>query len=146
MPLYDADFETANGVPDNAVQFKTLMIENDGLLIASPEHNGTISALLKNVIDWASRRVGDEPPFAAFSDKVAAIVSASPGDLGGLRGLMQLRYLLENMRVMVLPEQKTIARAHEAFAPDGSLNDKKTQEIIEGIGAKLAGMLTRLKT
>ena len=144
MPLYDADFETAHGLPDNVLEFKKLMVDNDGLLISSPEHNSTVSALLKNVIDWASRRAADEPPLAGFSGKVAAIVSASPGALGGLRGLMQLRALLENMRVMVLPDQKTISQAHQAFSPDESLNDKDAKETIESIGAKLADTLAKL--
>ena len=86
MPLYDGDLEEAEGMPDGARQFKQLLVEHDGLLIASPEYNSSLSPLLKNVIDWASRSESDEePPLAAFRGKAAGIMATSPGKLGGLR-------------------------------------------------------------
>ncbi|UCG50987.1 MAG: NAD(P)H-dependent oxidoreductase [Candidatus Latescibacterota bacterium] len=145
MPIYDADLETAEGLPANAVEFKRLLATHDGFLIASPENNGTISALLKNVIDWASRRLEGEPAYAGFEGRVAAIMAASPGALGGIRGLTQLRVLLENMKVMVLPDQRALSEAHKAFLEDGSLVDSKTQAAVESIGAKLADTVSRLK-
>jgi NAD(P)H-dependent FMN reductase len=144
MPLYDADLESANGIPANAIKFKSLLKENDGLLIASPENNSTISALLKNVIDWASRAAPGDPPLAGFDGKVAAVIAASTGALGGIRGLAQLRALLENIRVMVIPDQKAIPKARDAFATDGSLKDKAAQEAVEKIGARLAEVLAKL--
>jgi NAD(P)H-dependent FMN reductase len=144
MPLYDADLESAKGIPANAMKFKSLLKENDGLLIASPENNSTISALLKNVIDWASRAAPGDPPLAGFDGKVAAVIAASTGALGGIRGLAQLRALLENIRVMVIPDQKAIPKARDAFATDGSLKDKAAQEAVEMIGARLAEVLAKL--
>jgi NAD(P)H-dependent FMN reductase len=144
MPVYDADLEAAQGLPENTRRFKSLLREHDGLLIASPENNSAISALLKNVIDWASRRLPGEPPYAGFEGKVAAIVAASTGALGGVRGLMHLRAILEAMRVMVLPDQKTIAKAADAFSTDGSLKDQASHETVERIGARLAEITARL--
>ena len=144
MPIYDADLESADGIPVNALKFKTLLLEHDALLIASPEYNSTVSALLKNALDWASRSAPGEPPFAAFDRKVAAVLSASPGVLGGVRGLAELRALLENMRVMVIPEQKTIPKAADAFGPDGTLLDKANRDAVERIGAALSRVAARL--
>lgn len=145
MPIYDGDLEAKEGMPENAQKFKQLMLANDGLLIASPEYNSSYSALLKNAIDWASRSAPGEPPLAAFSGKVAAIMSASPGGLGGLRGLFQLRTLLSNIRVLVLPDQVTVSKAYEAFNPDGSLKDSQQQESVEQLGAEVAAILAKLK-
>lgn len=147
MPIYDGDLEQANGIPEPAAKFKKLMIEHDGLLISSPEYNSSISALLKNAIDWASRPGGEqEPPLAAFNDKVAGLMAASPGALGGLRGLVHLRAILGNINVLVLPGQRAVSKAHEAFNEDGSLKDAKLQEAIEGIGAKVAKTLAKLRS
>jgi hypothetical protein len=73
------------------------MVEHDGFLISSPEYNSSISAVLKNAIDWVSRPVPGEPPLVAFRGKVARLMSASPGGLGGLRGLVHLRSILGNI-------------------------------------------------
>lgn len=96
LPLYNADLEKEQGLPENAKKLKQLMLEHDGLLIASPEYNSAFSALLKNTIDWMSRaessdESSDEKPLAAYQGKVAAIMAASPGALGGIRGLVFLR-------------------------------------------------------
>ncbi len=146
MPLFDADLESKDGLPENAKKFKQLMLANDGLLISSPEYNSSFSGVLKNAIDWASRREkDDEPPLACFTGKVAVLVSASPGALGGLRGLVQLRMTLSNIRVLVLPEQIAVSKANEAFNPDGSLKDPKQQASIEKLGATLGETLKKLK-
>lgn len=144
MPLFDEDLEAAEGLPDNVLKFKELMVAHQGLLIASPEYNSSITAVLKNAIDWASRPQPSEAGLAAFNNKVAAIMSASPGGLGGMRGLANLRSLLENINVMVIPDQKAIPQAFEAFNPDGTLKDTKQQEAVQHLGAKLAGILAKL--
>jgi len=144
LPLYDADLEAGEGLPANAVKLKDLMKVHQGFLIASPEYNSSVSAALKNAIDWASRPAGGEPPGACFRGRTAAIMSASPGALGGLRGLVHLRAILGNIQVLVLPDQKVIPNAHEAFNDDGTLKDPAQQEAIEKIGAKLATVVARL--
>lgn len=144
LPLYDQDLEAEQGIPENAMKLKELMKSHQGFLIASPEYNSSITPLLKNAIDWASRPAGDEPILAAFLDKVAGIMSASPGGLGGLRGLVHLRSLLGNIQVLVLPDQYAVMGAHEAFNPDGTLKDSQQQEAIEKIGAKVVAVVTKL--
>ena len=145
MPMFDQDLEAQDGAPSTVKQFKELLIAHDGLLIASPEYNSSVSGLLKNAIDWASRPALGEAPLTCFTDKVAVIMSASPGGFGGLRGLVALRSILGNIRVLVLPDQVAIAQAHTAFNPDGTLKDPQQQALIEGLGIKLAQTVAKLK-
>ena len=145
MPMFDQDLEAQDGAPATVKQFKELLIAHGGLLIASPEYNSSVSGLLKNAIDWASRPALGEAPLACFADKVAVIMSASPGGFGGLRGLVALRSILGNIKVLVLPDQVAIAQAHTAFNPDGTLKDPQQQAAIEGLGIKLAQTAAKLK-
>ncbi|MEH2175242.1 NADPH-dependent FMN reductase [Nostoc sp.] len=144
LPLYDEDLEAQEGLPANARTFKDLMISHQGLLIASPEYNSSLTAVLKNAIDWASRPAPNEAPLAAFAGKVASIMSASPGALGGLRGLVHLRSILGNIKVLVLPDQVAVPKAYEAFNADGTLKDPKQQESIERLGDGLTKILLKL--
>ena len=137
MPLYDGDLEADAGLPENARRFKKLLRGHDGFLVACPEYNGSVTPLFKNTIDWASRAEGDEKPVDAFEGQVAAVVSASPGALGGLRGLVHARQILANIGVLVVPGQLSLGKAHEAFGGDGALQDN-------GQAAKLAGLSEKL--
>ena len=145
MPIFNQDLESASGMPAEAKAFKSLLIEHDGFLIASPEYNSAFSPLLKNAIDWASRREGDEPPLLAYKGKVAAIMSASPGVLGGLRGLVFLRLVLSNIGVNVLASQQAVAGAAKAFDAGGLLIDDQMQNNIAGLGKELSETLRKLK-
>ena len=145
LPLFDQDLEAEQGMPDNGAKLKKLFIDHDGLLIASPEYNSSVTAVLKNAIDWVSRPAPGEPPLVAFRGKVATLMSASPGALGGLRALVHVRSILGNIGVIVLPDQVAVAKAHEAFQPDGSLIDPKQQAGIEALGKTLASFLMKLK-
>ena len=120
MPLFNQDLEAAEGPPEQATRLKGIMLAHEGLLIASPEYNSSISPLLKNTIDWVSRPADGEPMLAVYRDKVAAVMSASPGGLGGLRGLVHLRSILSNMGVLVIPDQVAVTQAHSAFEPGSS--------------------------
>mgnify|MGYP001594034987 CR=1 FL=1 len=144
MPLYDGDLEAKEGIPPNAKKFKEFMLAHQGLLISAPEYNSGISGVLKNAIDWASRSAPGEAPLACFVGKVSALMSASPGGLGGLRGLVYVRSILSNIHVLVLPDQVAVPRAHEAFTPDGALKDPKQQASIEKLGRGLAMILVKL--
>jgi NAD(P)H-dependent FMN reductase len=144
MPLYDGDLEAADGLPDNAQTFKDAMVAHDGFLIASPEYNGLISAVLKNAIDWASRPQPDEPPAVAFRGQVAGIMAASPGGLGGLRGLVHLRQLLTNLGVLVVPDQIAIAKAGQAFTEDGALADAAQQASVAAIAERVCRTISKL--
>jgi len=146
LPLFDQDLEATQGMPEHGRKLKDLFLKHDGLLIASPEYNSSITAVTKNTIDWVSRATDPgEPGVLAFAGKTAAIIAASPGALGGLRGLVHLRSILGNIQVLVLPDQIAIVKAHEAFADDGSLKDAKQQATVRAIGAKLAQTIARLK-
>ncbi|MBX3404640.1 MAG: NAD(P)H-dependent oxidoreductase [Phycisphaeraceae bacterium] len=144
LPVFDEDLEARDGLPANGRKLKDLLIASQGLLIASPEYNSSMSAALKNVIDWASRPAQGEAPLAAFANKVVGVMSASPGALGGLRGLVHLRAVLGNIHSIVLPDQFALTMAHEAFNPDGSMKDPKKQQTVEGIGRRVAEVAGRL--
>jgi len=145
MPLYDGDLEAESGLPENVKKFKKILMEHDGFLISSPEYNSSISGVLKNAIDWASRPVPGEAPLACFAGKVVSLMSASPGALGGLRGLVIIRSLLSNINLIVLPNQVAIPKAHEAFDAEGKLKDPKQQTSIEALSRDLVGVLVKLK-
>ena len=145
LPLFDQDLEAGQGMPEDGTKLKQLFIDHDGLLVASPEYNSSVTAVLKNVIDWVSRPTAGEPPLVAFRGKVATLMSASPGALGGLRGLVHLRSILGNIGVIVLPDQISVAKAQEAFQPDGSLTDAKQQAGIEALGKTLASFMMKLR-
>ena len=110
MPIYDGDLEDAEGIPGNARALAEVIQDADGLFIASPEYNGAFSALLKNTIDWLSRidrRILSKP---------VAIASATPGSRGGVRGLDQLRAMLEHMHIPVMERQLSVPMADRALS------------------------------
>jgi NAD(P)H-dependent FMN reductase len=144
LPLFDQDLEAESGLPENGRRLKDLMLAHQGFLIAAPEYNSSITPLLKNTIDWASRPAPGEAPLACFTGKVAVVLSASPGSLGGLRGLVHLRAILGNIGTLVLPATISIPRAMDAFAPDGSLIDPGKQAAVEQLGADMVSFLHRL--
>ncbi|MFN0127303.1 MAG: NADPH-dependent FMN reductase [Verrucomicrobiales bacterium] len=146
LPLFDEDFEAANGLPEGAKRFKALLRESDGFVIASPEYNSSITGALKNAIDWASRAESDdEPPLVAYRGKVAAVCSASPGALGGLRGLVTLRSILGNIGVIVLPDHVCISTAHEAFDEAGKLKDERKAKQLAALAKGLVTTLGKLR-
>ena len=135
LPIYDADLEAENGVPDNARRLANHFLAHQGIFIAAPEYNAGPTPLLKNAIDWVSRvKVEGGPAFAPFRDRVFALGAASPGGLGGYRGLMQLRQSLElQLTATVIPEMVSVPGAGNAFAEDGTLTAERP-----------AGMLTKV--
>ena len=144
MPLYNGDLEEKQGLPNAVQDLKSLMINCDGFLIASPEYNGGYSAVLKNAIDWISRPVAGEERLRAFAGKKAVIMSASPGALGGVRGLTQLRQIITNIQMLVLPDQASIPGAHNAFKDDGALSEESQHQRIFDLGVKLTLFVQKL--
>ena len=124
LPLYNGDLEAGEGLPPGAARLKELFLAHDGFLIASPEYNGSISPFLKNAIDWVSRPVAGQPPLVWYAGKVAGLMAASPGALGGLRGLVHVRQVLSGIGVIVAPAQHAIARAGDAFDDEGGLAEE----------------------
>jgi len=146
MPLYDGDVEAKDGVHPNAQKLKKLMREHHGFLIASPEYNSSISGVLKNAIDWASRPEAGEPSLVAFAGKVAGLMGASPGMLGGLRGLVHLRAILGNIQVLVIPEQFALSQADQAFDSSGAMKDEKKRHTVEAIGRRVVQVAAKLNS
>ncbi|MEX0374402.1 NADPH-dependent FMN reductase [Spiribacter pallidus] len=146
MPLYDGDLEAREGLPAAALELKALFRASDGFFIASPEYNSSFSPLLKNTIDWVSRRATpDEPPRVAYQGKVAAIAAGSGGGLGGMRGLVALRMLLGNIGVHVVPQQLAIAGAPAVFDDHGQLTDTNQMQALEGVVGQLVSTASALK-
>lgn len=143
LPLYDQDVEAAQGIPENAVRLKQIFVEHQGLLLASPEYNSSVSPLLKNTLDWVSRPAPGEKSLIAFQGKLAGLVAASPGALGGLRGLVHLRAILGNIGVLVIPEQQAVVRANQVFGAEGKLSDAAVDAGLKNVGAQLASWLLR---
>ena len=143
MPLFNEDLEAKEGLPKTVLQFKGLLRRHQGLLLACPEYNSSITPLLKNAIDWASR---PEPNNATscFQGKVAALLATSPGALGGLRGLVHVRSILSNIGVMVVPQQRAIPRAMDAFDSEGRMVDARQQKSVEAIAQTLVEVTTKL--
>jgi chromate reductase len=146
MPIFNEDLEAEQGLPDTVRQFKALLKGHQGFLIASPEYNSSITGLLKNAIDWASRPDPDQIASAAdcFQGKVAVLIATSPGALGGLRGLVHVRSILTNLGVIVLPDQRAIPKASQAFDQGGQLVDPKQQAAIQALGTKLVAIASKL--
>lgn len=136
LPLYNGDIEAA-AMPDGARELRRLFAGHDGFIVAAPEYNGFVTPLLINSLDWASRPAadGDLPAgLAAMNGKAAGMVSASPGALGGMRGLLFLRsFLATVLGMMVVPETASIGQAHQAFDDGGALKDVKQQQAVERV-------------
>jgi NAD(P)H-dependent FMN reductase len=143
LPLFDEDLEAAEGKSDAAKKLKEMFLAADGFIIASPEYNSGMTGALKNVIDWVSRADSeDEPPLLAYKGKTAAIVSASPGQGGGVRSLAQLRQLLLNIRVEVITAEVAVPKAYEAFDEAGKLIDPAKQAEVEALAKSLVEKLS----
>ena len=146
LPVYDADLESASGLPEAALALKERFRAAEGLLVASPEYNSAISGTLKNVFDWVSRPAPGEKPLACFKGKVAALCSASTGALGGIRGLASVRLILGNLGVVLLPDQVALPKAAEAFDDDGNVLDPARRKSLMELGAALARATRALRS
>lgn len=139
LPIYHGDLEDSQGLPPAAVKLIELVNAHAGLLIASPEYNSFMTPLLKNTVDWISR--ADDNP---FTGKVAAVVSASPGALGGVRSMMHVRHLLLHLGCHVVPAQGIVPHADRAFAADGTLQESRTGKSIATVARQLVDLSARL--
>ena len=108
MPIYHGDHEDEHGVPATAHELAALVRDSGGLVIASPEYNGSFSPLLKNSIDWVTR-----VDMGVLRDTLIGLTGASPGRGGGVRGLAMVRTWFENMRLTVATENLTIPQVNE---------------------------------
>jgi chromate reductase, NAD(P)H dehydrogenase (quinone) len=145
LPMFNEDLE-AKGLPDGVKALKRRLIAADALLIASPEYNGSVTGALKNAIDWATRPNEGESPLQCFRGKTGALLAASPGGLGGIRGLRHLRVVLSSIGLLVVPNEYALSGAHEAFDGSGSLKDAKKAEAALGVGQALVRTARAMKS
>lgn len=146
MPLFDQELEESEGMPEGVRLVKRKLVEADALLFCSPEYNSSVTPLLKNLIDWCSRvESEDESPLAAYRGKVAGLLAASPGALGGMRGLVHLRAILGNLGVFVVPKQFALGGAYQAFDDGGRLKDEKQVDQVRAVVEQTLETARRLR-
>jgi chromate reductase, NAD(P)H dehydrogenase (quinone) len=150
LPIYDGDFEAANGPPAGVIRFSDAMAGCDALFIATPEYNGFPTPLLINAFDWLSR-LKSSPGKPAGADttfgKAAGLSSASPGHIGGLRSMNYVRqYLQMNFGMLVVPQQLAVSRAMDAFDSGGQFKDAGQRKALEGVVSALIHTAGALKS
>ena len=145
LPLYNGDLEAKEGLPESALRLKTVFKSHDALMIASPEYHSSVPPLLKNTLDWVSREWQGESGLLPYQNKLAAIMAASPGALGGMRMLPHLRQIFNTLGVMVLPGQFSLAHADQAFDQTGLKSPQRLESLILEL-IKTATALTQRQT
>ncbi len=142
MPIFNADDVEEKGFDNSALKFQDLLNDSDGLLICSPEYNGSIPGGFKNAIDWATRSNDKYKMYEVFKGKTAAIMTASPGQFGGLRCIAHLRGVLTIMGVSVLPNEVAVTFVGQKFEGDSpEMTDEKTKSFIEKAAERLVAAL-----
>lgn len=142
LPMFDEDIE-AQDTPPGAQLLKDKLRSADGLLLASPEYNGSITGALKNAIDWASRTEQGAVP--AFRNTVTALFASSPGGLGGLRGLNHVRDILCGIGSLVLADQLAVPAIHSKLDEQGRISDANTAEQVASLAQQLVSVASKLK-
>jgi chromate reductase len=144
LPIYNGDLEAEKGVPENARKLKRQFMSHEGVFIATPEYNASFTPLLKNTLDWVSRREGNEAPLAAYKDRVFALGAASNSPRGGYRSLTSLRMSMElGMSALVIPEMVSVPVAASAFAEDGALTAENPAQMLKTVASRLVALARR---
>jgi chromate reductase, NAD(P)H dehydrogenase (quinone) len=139
LPFYNADVE-AEADPPSVAAFKAALRQADGVLIATPEYNDGIPAVLTNAIDWGSRLAGRSP----LIGKPVAIMGASPSQIGTARAQLHLRQLLAHVQARVMPPPELlVARAHERFDAGLRLKDEGTRKVLGDFLVRLGRWIAR---
>lgn len=142
IPLFNEDLEKEGPIA-GVEALKDKIREANGLIVASPEYNGSVSGVLKNALDWISRTAPDT--VSAFANTSVALVATSPGGLGGIRGLAHARDVFVGMGALVLSEQMVVGNAYQAFNPQGELIDQNTASQLNSIATNLVNTAAKLK-
>lgn len=139
IPPFNQDLEKQP--PDRVREFKANIRAADALLIAVPEYNYSVSGVLKNAIDWASRPYGDN----AFEGKPVALMGASVGTLGTARAQYHLRQTCVTLDMHPLNRPEVmVPSAHEKIDREGKVTDPTTREKIKELLASLVVWTGRL--
>jgi len=133
MPIYNGDLEETSGLPENAQKLKQLFIDHDGFCLSCPEYNGTFTPVLLNALTWMSRPNGDKGGLDGYKGKTCALLSASPGGLGGLRGLVDVRKMLSGIGVHVIPNQLAVGGAYGKFDNNGAITDEDEKKKLTAV-------------
>ncbi|TPK95493.1 MULTISPECIES: NADPH-dependent FMN reductase [unclassified Mesorhizobium] len=132
LPIMDEDLEKEKGIPENAVKLGRQIAAHDGLLIATPEYNGSIPPLLKNSIDWVSRiRREGSRTFRPLAGKPVGLCSSSGGKFAGIRCINHLRAVLVRCQMEVITPECSVSEADTAFAEDGQFRDARLHQSME---------------
>jgi chromate reductase len=140
IPVFNQDLE--DRMPQKVKKFKAKIRAADALLIATPEYNYSVPGVLKNAIDWASRPYDDN----SFEGKPVAVMSASPGMLGGARAQYHLRQVLVSLNMHAVNRPEVIVMSvEEKIDEKGNLIDEKTRKKIRQVLESLVLWTRRLK-
>jgi chromate reductase, NAD(P)H dehydrogenase (quinone) len=141
IPLYDGDLEAEQGIPPAVAELKDRIARADGLLLVTPEYNGSLPGVFKNAIDWLSRPGSDIP--RVFGMKRVGLIGATPGPAG--TRLSQTAWLPVLRQLGTQPwfgKSLFLASAGQAFAANGSLADAKSQQLLRDYLAGFAAFVT----
>ena len=144
IPLYCDDLVAKEGIPEGVLQFKQLLNSHNGFFIASPEYNGSLTGVLKNAIDWATIKADGEERMSCWNGKIAGLVSASPGGLGGIRGLHHLRTILAGIGTFVLPNHLAVGNSTENLQNEKQITDEKLQLQLESLTHEMVRVIRGL--
>lgn len=129
LPLYNEDLDTKPGIPAVA-DLKRIIIESDGVLIATPEYNHGVPGVLKNALDWLSRPVFE----SCFVNKPVSIISSSLAFTGGVRAQYQLREALISMHAhLVMGPEVVVAGIHTKLAEDAYRDEKGLEFMLRSL-------------
>jgi chromate reductase len=132
LPILDEDLENEKGIPENAINLARQIAAHDGLLIATPEYNGSIPPLLKNSIDWVSRvRKDGGRALRPFTGKPAGLCSSSKGHFAGVRCINHLRAVLVRCQMEVVTPECSVPEGGSAFDEDGNFRDERLHRSME---------------
>jgi NAD(P)H-dependent FMN reductase len=127
IPLYNADHETADGIPEPVTILKNAIAASHGLLIATPEYNNSIPGVLKNAIDWLTRPPDDIK--RVFRGRPVALIGASAGGYGTILSQNAWLPVLRTLRADFWSEGRLlVSRAQNVVAENGEISDEKTLE------------------
>lgn len=144
MPLYSDDLLSEHGMPDSVIAFKDMLKSHNGFLITSPEYNGSLTGVLKNAIDWATVKADAEERMACWNGKIVGILAASPGGLGGIRGLHHLRTILAGIGAFVLPNHLAVGNSAANLQNEEQITDDKLQQQLEFLSTEMVRVIRGL--
>ena len=131
MPLFNADIQEKNGIPDATNALADRIVSSDGFVLVMPEYNFGVPGPVKNAIDWLSRI----RPYPT-AGKVCLLASAAPGQVGGARGIIALRPALSFMGAWLVPESFSLAQASNAFSENNQLKNSELEKLLNDVIGK----------